>query len=311
MITGSAWALVLAAGDGTRLRRFTTDEDGNAVPKQFCSFNGDPSLLQLAHARAERVVGRDRIVTIVAAQHRAWWEPDLLAWPERNVVVQPANRGTAVGILLPLLAILARDPAATILVVPSDHYFEDERVLERATRRAIFETARTPGRIALLGIAPDAPEPGLGWIVPSRRGAGADAVSGVERFVEKPPADEAARLMARGALWNSFLFAAWGPTLLELFWRRLPGVTSIVREAVERPGGLRRAYEELETRDFSRDILEGFESRLGVLRVAACGWSDLGTPERVVACWERIAPEQRRGPAVRAGLRVPATLPAP
>ena len=63
------WALILAAGEGSRLRSLTT-RNGIAVPKQFCSLNGGASLLQDALHRAESVAPRTRIATIVAQQHR-------------------------------------------------------------------------------------------------------------------------------------------------------------------------------------------------------------------------------------------------
>jgi mannose-1-phosphate guanylyltransferase len=62
-------AVVLAAGDGTRLSTLTTDSDGNPVPKQFCSLNGGGSLLHEALQRANRIVLRERVCAIVADQH--------------------------------------------------------------------------------------------------------------------------------------------------------------------------------------------------------------------------------------------------
>src|SRR6267142_79373 len=102
------WALVLAAGAGSRLSRLTTDASGTAVPKQFCSLNGGPSLLHEAMTRAHSLVPRDRLTMIVAAQHRRWWQSALWSLPAGNTIVQPRNRGTANGILLPLLSILRR-----------------------------------------------------------------------------------------------------------------------------------------------------------------------------------------------------------
>ena len=85
---GQDWALILAAGEGSRLRSLTTT-NGVAIPKQFCSLNGGPSLLQEALHRAESVVPQSRVCTIVAAQHRRWWESPLYHLATENVVVQP------------------------------------------------------------------------------------------------------------------------------------------------------------------------------------------------------------------------------
>ena len=144
------WTVVLAAGEGSRLRSLTTDAAGKSIPKQFCSLNGGPSLLQLALRRASRISPWSQITTIVAEQHEAWWSGELGSVRFGNVVVQPANRGTAIGVLLPVLRILARDPAASVVLLPSDHFFTDEPVLERALRGALREVERRPGRLVLL-----------------------------------------------------------------------------------------------------------------------------------------------------------------
>jgi len=300
------WAVVLAAGEGSRLRSLTTDSRGNSTPKQFCSLDGGPSLLRLALRRAERVVPRSRVTTIAAAQHETWWRGETGPLPDSNVVVQPRNRGTAVGVLLPLHRILAREPEAHVLLLPSDHFVAEESVLERALLEALREVNRRPERAVLLGIVPDEPDPGFGWIVPADHGgAGARPVV---RFVEKPPAATADELMGRGGLWNSFIMAGAGSTFLEMFEDRLPGVTARLREALKRDaadaqttGALARAYERIGTFDFCRDVLEGLEDRLSVLPVPPCGWSDLGTPDRVSRCVERIPRTQRS--SRRAGAR--------
>ncbi len=77
----NTWALVLAAGEGSRLRSLTTTASGQAVPKQFCSLQGGPSLLQEALQRAAAIAPLQRTCSIVAAQHRRWWEAPLYHLP--------------------------------------------------------------------------------------------------------------------------------------------------------------------------------------------------------------------------------------
>lgn len=281
--TGRRWALVLAAGSGTRLSALTALGGGNAVPKQFCSLAGGPSLLQETLRRAERVASRHRTVAVVAAQHAKWWIRDLEDLPQDNVVVQPLNRGTAAGVLLPLLMILDRDPDARVVLLPSDHFVADETVLAASIERAFEAIERDPERIALLGIEPDAPDSEYGWILPN--GSTDDGVRGVRTFVEKPRPDLAAELLGRGGLWNSFILVATGAALKALYLRRRPSLLTALASAPRiAAGALGRLYAEIPTSDFSRELLQGSEERLVLLTVPQCGWSDLGTPARVASC---------------------------
>ena len=115
------WAVVLAAGEGTRLASLTRDAAGNAVPKQFCSLNGGRSLVQDAIQRARQVVTLDRTCAIVAEHHARYWRKALHSLPSENIIVQPRNRGTANGVLLSVLSILERDPFARTVFLPADH----------------------------------------------------------------------------------------------------------------------------------------------------------------------------------------------
>src|SRR4029077_15805474 len=102
---GGTWAVVLAGGEGGRLRALTTTATGMAIPKQFCSLRGGASLLEEALQRATAIAPTERISTVVAEHHADWWCRSLSALAPANVFVQPQNRGTALGILLALLNI--------------------------------------------------------------------------------------------------------------------------------------------------------------------------------------------------------------
>jgi mannose-1-phosphate guanylyltransferase len=163
------WVVVLAAGDGNRLCSVTTNGTGDAVPKQFCSLRGGPSLLLETLERAESVAARDCICVVVASQHRRWWGSMLSRTPSANVIVQPMNRGTANGIRLPLLHIEARDPDARIVILPSDHYVRDEPILVTALESALGRLDNEVEEIILLGIHPERADPDLGYIIPGHR----------------------------------------------------------------------------------------------------------------------------------------------
>ena len=301
---GHNWALVLAAGDGSRLQALTMTASGVAIPKQFCSLGAEPSLLHDALRRARVVARPEQTCTIVAEYHRRWWQPLHLGIPASNVILQPRNRGTATGILLPLLHIVHRDPEATLLVLPSDHYVRNEEVLAGSLRAAMAELAHDRNHVILLGITPDEPDPELGYIIAE----GGTAVGAVSAFVEKPTVAAARALIARGGVWNSFIFASHAQALLRAFEARCPDLVGEMRHIVTSMGSsmrdarLAQLYEQLPALDFSRDILQRSPELLRVMTVPACGWSDLGTPRRVVETVSRVRSE--------AGLRNPARQPS-
>jgi mannose-1-phosphate guanylyltransferase len=281
------WALVLAGGDGSRLHGLTRNAHGVVVPKQFCSLQGGASLLQEALQRATAVAPLQRVCAVVAAQHWPWWTPILSYLPEKNVIVQPQNRGTAYGILLPLLRIAERDPDATVVLLPADHYVRNEQVMTTSLRRAAELADSDRNSIYLLGVEPDDLDTELGYILPASRSR--DKAVGVARFIEKPTETQARALLERGALWNVFIIAASARALLGLFDSAHATTMAAMRGCEE--ATLSKIYRRLSSVDFSRDVLQGKESSLKVLTVPHCGWTDLGTPKRIGLTLERLREE--------------------
>ncbi|MHB1872908.1 MAG: sugar phosphate nucleotidyltransferase [Steroidobacteraceae bacterium] len=297
----NVWALVLAAGDGSRLKSLTTGPSGTAVPKQFCSLFDGPPLLHEALRRAHALTTAAHTCAVVAEQHRRWWTDALATLPVDNIIVQPRNRGTAVGILLPLLRILARDPDAQLVLLPSDHLVLHESVLAESLGVALQQLLRRPHETLLMGIEPEEADPELGYIVPGE-GDGHGALT-VARFVEKPNLAETRELIRAGALWNAFIVVSSGVALLERFQARIGPIVSALQVALDcerdYPGcrALAAMYEALPSVDFSRDIVAGQEDAFRVLSVPKCGWSDLGTPKRVE---QALRTGPRSGPSLRA-----------
>lgn len=293
----SEWVIVLAGGEGTRLRRVTTDRFGNSVPKQYCSLAGGESLLGQTLRRAAVLAGPERVLTVVAHQHRRFWRALKSVHPG-NVLVQPRNCGTAVGILLPVVEALRRDPGARVVLLPSDHYIEQEEVVAAAIGRSFASLDDEPGAVVMLGIRPTHGDPELGYITcQERRGSVSPAL--VSGFVEKPEEPRARALAEQGALWNTFILVARAHTLAELIEECVAGAADALRTALEHDDqqhALARVYRHLPTLDFSHDVLVHRAERLRVMPVDDCGWSDLGTPGRVAACLQRLAGASLRRP---------------
>ena len=285
------WSVILAGGNGSRLMGAVVGGRIVDRPKQFLRLGRGGSLLHMTLARATHTTPPSRLVPVVASDHRDWWRRDLGGISDGNILVQPANRGTAVAILHALLHILRRDDDAMVVVHPCDHGVEQEAPLLEALDQAIRTASRSRHDLVMLGAVPGHPETEYGWILPE---TGAAVVRRVRGFVEKPPIGVAARLLDQGALWNTFLFASSGRALLGLFRRSLPRLVGSylgrMPPAGWRADSLARLYDSLPVLDFSRDVLERSIERLRVAQMRASGWTDLGTPARLESWLARRRP---------------------
>ncbi|HEX7077398.1 MAG TPA: sugar phosphate nucleotidyltransferase [Candidatus Eisenbacteria bacterium] len=265
------WIVVLAGGEGCRIRSMTLAPDGTPVPKQFCRLRDGMSLFHRAVARGLALTRGARIVPVVRADHRRWWERDLRGLSPEILVAQRECRGTAHAVHRAIEEVASRDPDATILILPSDHAVDDETRFRSAAARICLEAEAAPDRLILLGIASKEPDPEYGWILPST--VGENGARRVLSFIEKPKREQAAALIRRGALINALVVAARARSFLGLFDLCLPDLV----EARRAPG----AGHDRRSWDFSRDFLSHTTAWQRVLAVTGCGWCDLGTPERL------------------------------
>jgi mannose-1-phosphate guanylyltransferase len=292
------WILILAAGGCETLGHLTTDREGRSVPKQFCSLNGGDSLLQGSLRRARQLVPSRRICAVVDPDHEHYWRPMLTALPDRNVILQPCNRGTMNALLLGVLGILERDPEARVVAWQADHHVLDEETLVNSVRSAAAALRRDRAgllgdRVLLLGMVSDDMDDALSYIMP-----GAPLSHGIRevtRFAEKPTVLFARDLTGRGALCNSLILAAKGTSFVECIRERYAGIVEglVARVAIDisregAPGHLHKFYQTLPVLNVSQVVGQGSETAFCVFAVPACGWTDLGTPRRVSNALHRL-----------------------
>jgi mannose-1-phosphate guanylyltransferase len=278
------WALVLAGGDGKRLQEFTREIAGAPMPKQYCPLLGEQSLLEATLARTRYFTRPERTVVVVNRTHLDLARPQLRTLPSTNTLVQPGNRDTGPGLLFGLLSLARSHPAATVAVFPSDHYVDDDRVFIRHVERSVQIVTRHPDKIALLGIQPDRPEPGFGYVVPRQPPCAFLEVTGASQvagFWEKPNADTARELLTQKALWNSLVMVFQLPFMLELLQRLVPWEFERMRDAHGDPDALGHRYASLIPWNFSTKVLARIPEHLVVLRVDDVHWSDWGTRESI------------------------------
>ena len=282
------WAIVLAGGEGTRLQSLTRTIEGDSRPKQFSRIFGERTLLSHTRARLRPVFERDRVLFVVTKAHERFYRNEFADVDRANVLEQPANRGTAVALIAALLRLLQFKPDAIVGIFPSDHYYANDEAFAMTVKSAISVSKTHCQSIVLIGAKPQWPEIEYGWIeagdfVGNRFQA---TVFGVKRFREKPALLEARDLMRRGGLWNTFVTIGRAGAFLNLLAASaMPVMTRIAHAVAHRDlGGV---YGELDTLDFSRDVLSHQPGSLLVMRDGASGWADLGHPERVISTLDR------------------------
>lgn len=283
------WAVILAGGDGTRLKSLTRHIAGDERPKQFCSVLSGATLLEETQSRAALELAPERTLYVVNRAHEMFYKPILKGKATANLIVQPSNRGTAPAILYSLLRIAARDPNAVVAFFPSDHYISDDAKFMAQIRTALDTAASRGDLIMLLGLDPESPEIEYGWIEPSHAIRGHAHICGVRRFWEKPSRMLAQVLQLRGCLWNSFVMVASAQALLDLVESAIPelyrwfaALTPLFGTAAEAKA-MERLYNRLAEVNFSHQVLALKPERLAVLKVSGVRWNDLGEPQRVMA----------------------------
>jgi mannose-1-phosphate guanylyltransferase len=283
------WAVILAGGDGTRLKSLSRRITGDERPKQFCPVISDMSLVKETQKRVALEVAKERTLFLLNRLHQPYYSEILGGTPAGNLIEQPRNIGTAPAILYSVLKIAAADPQAIVAFFPSDHYVSDNTKFMAHIRRA-FEAAHVRSDLViLLGVKPESPEVEYGWIEPAQAVQGHGQLQGVRRFWEKPSSGLAAVLQLRGCLWNSFVMIASAQALIDMIagatpalYRAFTSVSSLFGTDDEL-GAIRKLYALFDETNFSDRVLARVPERLAVLKVSGIKWSDLGEPKRVLA----------------------------
>jgi mannose-1-phosphate guanylyltransferase len=295
---GNVWAIVLAAGEGTRMAPLTRALYGRELPKQFAALDSDKTLLQRTMDRIAPVAPPERTVVVVSRAYEDLARAQLREYPGVEIVTQPLNLGTGPGILLPLAHVFARDPDAQVTIFPSDHHVRRSELFAGTVGRAIRIAPSCDSGVALLGAAAERPAADLGWIVRGARlGGQMQRAWRVHRFVEKPPESVAMLLLGTGSLWNTMVLAGSAQSLWRLAHRHIPGQTDLFEQYLRHIGepsvlkARHELYAQLVPADFSREVLQPARG-LAVVPLIDAGWFDCGTPERLFE-FLRTAPEMQ------------------
>lgn len=205
----------------------------SASPKQFLDLLGPQTMVQETVDRIEPLVPLDRVLLVVSQEHAETVRAQIPGLPEENILVEPGPRGTAPCIGLAAVVLQRRDPEAIMAVCPADHLILDAAGFRQAIRAAA-DLARE-GYLVTLGIAPDFPHTGYGYI---QRGSALGEREGlptyrVQRFTEKPDADTARGFVdSRAYYWNGGIFVWQAATILAEMDRLLPSLYAGLQQVI-------------------------------------------------------------------------------
>jgi mannose-1-phosphate guanylyltransferase len=294
------WAIVLAGGEGKRLRALTRTL-GSDVPKQFCPLLEQETLLQLTLRRVALAVDPAQTLMVVTRSHERFFSPIVTEFPHCHLIVQPHNRGTATAIAYGAFRVAEIDPTASVAVFPSDHWFSDDTELMRNVGHAFALVSEFQDLTVALGLAAERPEAGYGWFELGEPIVNEPArLFAVRRFWEKPPAEITRAIWSGGAHRNSFILVSKVSALLSLIAKALPRLHSIFHTVRPVVGTtfegqmIESLYRDLPLLEFSQRVLARSPQAVAVLPVSKLEWSDLGEPRRVLSLLKRIERTDQR-----------------
>ncbi len=303
--------VILCGGAGTRLWPLSRA----GFPKQFLCLTGQDSLFQMAARRLEGLSALDITATepvIVSGEDHRFLAVEQLreaGLALGTALLEPCGRNTAPALTLAALAAMEQGQDPVLVVTPADQTIGDLAAFTQAMQVAIRDAAQ--GSIVILGIQPDRPETGYGYIQAQAPSEPTDTLGtqSVLRFVEKPDAATAQRYLEDGGyFWNAGMFVLKASVWLAALERFRPAIARASREAWTartsdrnsmghfiRPGKTQFAAIPSESVDYA--VMEHCPQSEFLLKMVplAAGWSDLGAWDAV---W-KVLPKDADGNAHR------------
>ena len=299
------FSVIIAGGKGTRF--WPLSRAGR--PKQLLKILSQKSLIEETAERVYALGGRAQTLVVTIADQVAALRRELPDLPKNNFLAEPQGKNTAPCIGLAALEVVRRNSSAVMIVLPADHWVRDRAAFRRTLRRAVG-LALQNDQLITIGIRPDYPETGYGYIMKGKSVSAKPAAAFlVKRFTEKPTLALARRLVRQRALWNSGIFVWKASTVLDLLARYQPviaaGLESIKRAAAGKSladpspklrAVIAREYRKMPNLSIDYAVMEkaGAEGKVLTLE-ADFDWSDVGSWAAV----HRMTPKDADGNASR------------
>ncbi|MCG8762738.1 mannose-1-phosphate guanylyltransferase [Tenacibaculum finnmarkense] len=272
------YAVIMAGGVGSRFWPVSTQE----YPKQFHDMLGTgESLIQRTFNRINQLIPAQNILISTNECYQELVLKQLSKTSKQQLLLEPTMRNTAPCILYAALKIYAQNPDAVLLIAPSDHWIEDEIEFLKNIKTS-FEASEKNDILMTLGIEPDAPNTGYGYIKFEENSLEDSGVKKVKNFTEKPNLETAKEFLKSGDyLWNAGIFIWSAKSILKAFKEYLPDMFAVLNTDKKvyntdlEADFIKKNYEKCENISIDYGIMEP-SNNVHTLPVNF-GWNDLGT----------------------------------
>jgi mannose-1-phosphate guanylyltransferase len=264
------YTVIVAGGLGTRLWPVSR----KSLPKQMQKFISDRTLIDETVERVAGILPKDHIFIATNAGLAEPLKELLPEIPVENYIIEPVARGTTPAFALLARTIEKRDPKAIVVSLASDHAISELDIFHKVLSEALEYTEKNPKKITLIGIKPDKPDTGLGYIRVADKVNSRPTVYNVNKFVEKPSYKIAQKYVESGRYyWNAAYYCFAVKTFIKAYEDVNPNLIKYVDKFLA--SGKAEDFEKVPAEGHEIEIIDDNKFPM-VLVPADFKWSDIG-----------------------------------
>ncbi|MCL4477997.1 MAG: mannose-1-phosphate guanylyltransferase [Deltaproteobacteria bacterium] len=278
----SVYGVIIAGGQGKRLWPLSRI----SKPKPTLAIGRDKPLIRQVMERLENVTERKNVFVVTNEEVFAPIYDAVKELSVVNVITEPISRNTAAAIGLAAIHITEREQNPVMIVMPADHYIEDDNKLSLLLKAAIDACEKING-VVIFGVKPASPSTNYGYIEKGETSSLKDTpgLYRVRRFTEKPDMQLAEQFIKEGYLWNAGIFVAKADIMLAAIKKYMPELSDALNRIKKQLKGpyerktIKEEYIKLQDLSIDKGIIEKLDN-VYVIEMNT-GWADLGSFEQL------------------------------